>query len=71
MGELEGFVGSHLGSRGWLTRNVFGHFALLQVKCSFPFKIIHIAGDLLFWTIWNHTLSRSFILMTLVILIAI
>lgn len=56
---------------GWLSRNVFGHFALLQVKCSFPFKIVHIAGDLLFWMIWNHPLSRSFILMTLVILIAI
>lgn len=45
MSELEGFVGSNLEIRGWLTRNVFGHFALFQVKCSFPFKIIHIAGD--------------------------
>lgn len=45
MSELEGSVGSNLEIRGWLARNVFGHFALLQVKCSFPFKIIHIAGD--------------------------
>lgn len=33
------------GEAGSLTRDVFGHFALLQAKCSFPFKHEMIPGD--------------------------
>lgn len=60
---MEGLAGSKLERRSWLTRNVFGHFALLQVTCSFSVKhwIIHIAGSLLFLNdLESHSISEFY-----------